>query len=139
MMWLVLPVWVAGCAQPGIAVVSSGDRAAIAARTTALAPAAGDAGLVARLVEKNVVSATGAPTAPILVQLVATSRPETTGICLEPGATSGGACLRWAAAPVRRWQPFGRRTVHQVVVRFGDAATGEIVYQVAATTARRRA
>jgi hypothetical protein len=143
---LVLPVLVAGCAQPRIDVVSNGNRAAIAARPTALAPAAGDAGLVARLVEQGVVSApaaaiapaTTAP-APIVVQLVATSRPETTGICVEPGATSGSPCLRWAAEPVRRWQPFGRRTVHQVVVRFGDAATGDILYQVAATTARRKA
>jgi hypothetical protein len=73
------------------------------------------------------------------VQVVATSRPETSGICLEPGGTNGSPCSRWAVAPVRRWQPFGRRTVHQVAVRFGDAATGDIVYQVTATTARRRA
>ncbi len=142
---LVLPVLVAGCAQPRIDVVSNGDRAAIAARPTALAPAAGDAGLVARLVEQGVVSAPVAASAPatapapIVVQLVATSRPESTGICLEPGATSGSPCLRWAVEPVQRWRPFGRRTVHQVVVRFGDAATGDILYQVAATTARRKA
>ncbi|MEI6417906.1 MAG: hypothetical protein WCO82_02435 [Sphingomonadales bacterium] len=139
-----LPVLVAGCAQPRIDVVSNGDRAAIGARPMALAPAAGDAGLVARLVEQGVVSALGTATAPatvpapIVVQLGATSRPETTGICLEPGATSGSNCLRWAAEPVRRWRPYGRRTVHQVVVRFGDAATGDILYQVAATTARRK-
>jgi hypothetical protein len=150
-MWLALPVLVAGCAQPRITVASSGDRALVATRPAALAPVAGDAGLVARLVAKGVVSATGTPTAPtappappapptpIVVQLVTTSRPETTGICLEPGATSGSACLRWAAPPVRRWQPLGRRTLHQVVVRFADAATGDVLYQVAATTARRRA
>jgi hypothetical protein len=143
--WLVLPMLVAGCAQPRIDVVSNGDRAAIAARPTALAPTAGDAGLVARLVEQGVVSAPAAAIAPakapapIVVQLVATSRPETTGICVEPGATSGSDCLRWAVEPVQRWRPFGGRTVHQVVVRFGDAATGDILYQVAATTARRKA
>ena len=147
-LWLVLPILVASCAQPRIDVVSNGDRAVIAARPAALAPDAGEAGLVVRLVEQGVVSAPGAagtPPAPpavpkqIVVQLIATSRPETTGVCLEPGATSSSPCLRWAAAPVRRWQPFGRRTVHQVVVRFGDAATGDILYQVAATTARRKA
>lgn len=128
----------AGCAQPGIAVVTHGDRAPLPAT---LAADASNPGLASRLIGQGVAKAApAAKTAPlpaIVVQIAATTRSDRLGVCTQPGADAASPCKQWAAAPARGWKPFGRPIVHQLALRFSNPATGETVYEVVATTARR--